>query len=55
MNDLEIFSANIRIGDKVITDLRQLFDFFKRQDMYNCKIYIVFAVERFLTELKGNL
>ena len=55
MNAIDIFYANKRIVDKIINDLRDLFHFFKRRNMYNCKIYIVFALEEFLAELKANL
>ena len=55
MNELDIFNANRRIVDKIINDLRDLFHFFKRRNMYNCKIYIVFALEEVLAELKANL
>ena len=55
MDAIDIFRANKRIVDKIINDLRDLFHFFKRRSMYNCKIYIVFALEEFLAELKANL
>ena len=55
MNEIDIFHANRRITDKIINDIRDLFNFFKRRNMNNCKIYIVLALEEFLAELKANL
>ena len=55
MNEIDIFHANRRITDKIINDLRDLFHFFKRRKMNNCKIYIVLVLEEFLAELKANL
>ena len=55
MNELDIFHANRRIVDKFINYLRDLFNFFKRRNMNNCKIYIVLSMEEFLAELKANL
>ena len=55
MNELDIFHANRRITDKIIKDIRDLFNFFKRRNMNNCKIYIVLSLEEFLAELKANL
>ena len=53
MNEFEIFSANKRIVDKIITDLRNLFDFFERRNMVACKAYIVYALEGFLSDIKN--
>ena len=54
MNELDIFHANRRITDKIINDLRDLFHFFKRRNMNNCKIYIVLALEEFFGRIESE-
>jgi hypothetical protein len=53
MNEVDVFSANKRIVDKIINDLRHLFDFFERRNMFACKAYIVYALEGFLSDIKN--
>ena len=53
MNEVDVFYANRRIVDKIINDLRNLFDFFERRNMLACKAYIVYALEGFLSDIKN--